>query len=532
MFLLVLLLLLILIPSDGFGLGLTPSCWHSCHGYTSNRSSLVVLVRVPEREGPRVKLGATRRSGGNTDSQISRNGRSKNTAVSVDDAIAAMGLTQVKKQSKTKGDNNANKSTSTSTSTTASKNNNHNKKLDARHSVADGTKNRAERRASTNTSSMNTDEKKKQHEKSGKNAKTTKTSLSTRRNASPESASASLQLAKDISLQIQLEYARDGHASIRNLIPPDVIQEVYQDLKAYSADQKNRKKAEDTAPFLQFYNTWRDIPSVKRLVTSPLLCQAACTILNLPISDTGSSDLKLRLYQDSVFIKRKNKDGITPWHIDGRMMPFDSSNVITFWIPLHSIPSIDDGGTGLLFINKSHSDFSLPYWNGRGTEYDADDDDGDPTGYNAYDSLTTRYGIQNVGDDRIIDNNPGVVGHHMPLDPGDCTIHNGWTMHCANGNKKNKNKNKNTESASSFQTRYAIAVSYVDSHAEVREDVSGVGKNIMVQGKDKRRPNSRSMPFLGDSEDSASYVEWIGDVQPRTRFQHELTPDVWPSPKK
>jgi hypothetical protein len=105
-------------------------------------------------------------------------------------------------------------------------------------------------------------------------------------------------------------------------------------------------------------------------------------------------------------------------------------------------------------------------------------------------------------------------------------------MHCANGNKKNKNKKKNAESASSFQTRYAIAVSYVDSHAEVREDVSGVGKNIMVQGKDKRRPNSRSMPFLGDSEDSASYVEWIGDVQPRTRFQHELTPDVWPSPKK
>lgn len=529
MFLLV--LLLTLVHSDGFGLGLTPSSssWHSHHGYTSNRSSLVVVVRVRvparghvlEREGPRVKLGATRRSGGNTDIQMSRIGRKTNTDVSVDDAIAAMGLTQVKKQRKTTGDNNANKST-----ITASRTNNHNKKLDARRSVADDTK----RRTSTSTYTSSIDEK-KQNEKSGKNAKTTKTSLSTRRNASPESASASasLQLPKDVSLQTQLEYARDGHASIRNFIPPNVIQEVYQDLKAYSTDQKNRKKAEDTAPFLQFYNTWRDIPSVKRLVTSPLLCQAACTILNLPISDTDSSDLKLRLYQDSVFIKRKNKDGITPWHIDGRMMPFDSSNVITFWIPLHSIPSIDDGGTGLLFINKSHSDFSLPYWNGRGTEYDADDDAGGATGYNAYDSLTTRYGIQNVGDDRIIDNNPGVVGHHMPLDPGDCTIHNGWTMHCANGNKKNMIKKKNAERSSSFKTRYAIAVSYVDSHAEVREDVPGVGKNILVQGKDKRRPNSKSLPFLGDSEDSASYVEWIGDVLPRTRFQHELTPDVWPS---
>ena len=520
MFLLV--FLITLIHSDGFGLGLTPSsCWHShrAYEYTSNRSSLLVISRrVLEREGPRVKLGASRRSGGNIDSQISRKGTSinTNTAVSVDDAIAAMGLTQVKKQSKT------------STSTAGAKNHNPNKNVDARRSAADGTKKRTSNERKTNT------DEKKQHEKSGKNAKTTKTSVvSTRRKASPASASASasLQLAKDISLQTQLEYARDGHSSIRNFIPLNVIEEVYQDLKAYSTDQKNRKKGEDTAPFLQFYNTWRDIPSVKRLVTSPLLCQAACTILNLPISDTDSSDLKLRLYQDSVFIKRKNKDGITPWHIDGRMMPFDSSNVITFWIPLHSIPSIDEGGTGLLFINKSHSDFSLPYWNGRGTEYNADDDPhaGGATGYNAYENLTNRYGIQNVGDDRIIDNNPGVVGHHMPLDPGDCTIHNGWTMHCANGNKKNMIKKKNAESTSSFKTRYAIAVSYVDSHAEVREDVPGVGKNILLQGKDKRRPNSRSLPFLGDSEDSASYVEWIGDVLPRTRFKHELTPDVWPS---
>ena len=48
----------------------------------------------------------------------------------------------------------------------------------------------------------------------------------------------SLKNAKDIYLQIQLEYAREGHASIRNLIPPDVIVEVYKDLKAYTTNQK------------------------------------------------------------------------------------------------------------------------------------------------------------------------------------------------------------------------------------------------------------------------------------------------------
>lgn len=302
----------------------------------------------------------------------------------------------------------------------------------------------------------------------------------------------------------------------------------------------------DTAPFLQFYNTWRDIPSVKRLATSPLLCQAASTLLNLPMIDEdeesshsspSTGGVKLRLCQDSVFIKRKNKDGITPWHIDGRMLPFDTSHIITFWIPLHPIPSIDDGGTGLLFINKSHSDFSLPYWNGRGVEYDNDGDGDDDkkhnNNYNVYEHLAARYGIKNVGDDRILDNNPGVIDHHMPLNSGDCTVHNGWTMHCANGNRKNvtrKKNQKNDERSSShmstFQTRYAIAISYVDSHAEVRGDVPGVGKNVNPKKKTK---NNQSVDFLGDAEDSASYEEWIGDVLPRTRFEHDLLPDVWPS---
>lgn len=313
---------------------------------------------------------------------------------------------------------------------------------------------------------------------------------------------------KDISLQVQLDYSREGHAALRNFIPPHIIQEVYQDLKAYSKDA--RKKGEDSAPFLQFFNTWRDVPSIQRLTRSPLLCHAAACMLNLP--PISSSDIKVRLYQDSVFIKRSN-DGITPWHIDGRMMPFDTSNAITFWIPLQDIPSIGKGGTGLLFINKSHSDFSLPYWNGRGND-NASSSSSRASSYNAYDHLATRYGItQQVGQDRIADTNPGVIDHHMPLNVGDCTVHNGWTMHCANNNGQK----------GGAKTRFAIAITYVDSHAQVREDVPKVGKN--VRSKSAIKPTRRP---LGDAEDSASYADWIGDVAPRTRFEHELVPDVWP----
>ena len=457
------------------------------------RSSARLLSRTVSIRIPYIKLAARK---GGVD------------GVNVDDVIAAMGLTQVKKKKKIS-------STNMNTSDGEISNNN-------------GTE------ATQTKKKKNKKKKKMIGPKTDTNKKNIVMSQSESISSMPSS---SLQKAKDISLQIQLEYAREGHTSIRNMIPPDVIEEVYKDLKAYSTNQKYRQNGEDSAPFLQFYNTWRDLPSVKRLVTSPSLCQAASTLMGMGTGlDKNDDSPSLRLYQDSVFIKRKNKDGITPWHIDGRMMPFDSSNVITFWIPLHAIPSIEDGGTGLLFINKSHSDFSLPYWNGRGTDYEDDGhdykDDNEEDSYNAYENLTGRYGIQNVGNDRIVDNNPGVIGHHMPLNIGDCTVHNGWTMHCANGNKKNigkmnMNKNKNSRDAVPFQTRYAIAISYVDSHAEVRGDIPGVGKNVMSHQTGGRHRN-RSLTFLGDAEDRASYAEWIGDILPRTQFQHELLPDVWP----
>lgn len=322
-----------------------------------------------------------------------------------------------------------------------------------------------------------------------------------------------LHETRDVSLQTQLDYSREGHTSIRNFIPTDIIKQVHRDLKAYSKDEKiAQQKGEDSKPFLQFFNTWRDVPSIRRLATSPLLCHAAATMLNLPVSETG---VRLRLLQDSVFIKR-NKDGITPWHIDGRMIPLDTSHIITFWIPLQPIPSIENGGTALLFINKSHSDFALPYWSGRGTEYGGNDGAAD-----SYPNLATRYGIENVDDNRILDNNKGAIDHHMPMNVGDCTVHNGWTMHCANGN----------ENSGYARTRYAIAITYVDSYAEVRKDIPGVGQNVSVKrGKgNRKRPSGPETAFLGDGEDSVSYTDWIGDVLPRTRFQHDLVPDVWPS---
>ena len=118
------------------------------------------------------------------------------------------------------------------------------------------------------------------------------------------------------------------------------------------------------------------------------------------------------------------------------MAPFDTSKMITFWIPLQKVPEPEFGGTGLLFVDGSPCDFALPYWNGiEAMEYDR---------------LENRY---------CRDDDHDGVSHHMPLEVGDVTLHNGWTLHCADAADMMK------------EDRYAFAITYVDGRAEVREDV-------------------------------------------------------------
>ena len=124
------------------------------------------------------------------------------------------------------------------------------------------------------------------------------------------------------------------------------------------------------------------------------------------------------------------------------------------------------------FVDGSHSDFALPYWNGV---------DG-----NEFDRLENRY-----DNDR--------VSHHMPLEIGDVTVHNGWTLHCADS----------TEYMEDGEDRYAFSITYVDGSAEVREDVLDASSK-------------------GDNEDVWSFRSWVKDIKPRTRFLHPQVPIVWP----
>jgi ectoine hydroxylase-related dioxygenase (phytanoyl-CoA dioxygenase family) len=297
--------------------------------------------------------------------------------------------------------------------------------------------------------------------------------------------------SSEISLESQLDYARNGHAVLRNCVDSSTLQKIRRQVLDIAADQELKawrqkvQVASDSAelaascrtvedcqkhleslgitaslPFLQYFNTWRMLSEVKELAYA--LGEAASVLLDVPT---------VRLYQDSVFWKRST-DGQTPWHADARMAPFDTSHLLTFWIPLEDIPS---DGTALMFCSKSHSDLALPYWNPLLTGDNA-------TATSEWDRLEHRY------PQRIVD--------YMPLAMGDVTVHSGWTLHCANGNDGGSD-------------RVALAISYVDAKAELRADaLDDAGK--------------------GDNEDKWSYQDWAHSVKPRKPFKHDLVPIVWP----
>ena len=305
------------------------------------------------------------------------------------------------------------------------------------------------------------------------------------RQQSKETRKKGIKKANKVSIGAQLDYARNGHAVLRDFIDPKTLHVVRkkvldyakkEELKAWkqkvqvatnSATSCNsveacRRELESLGirdiPFLQFFNTWTSLPEVKKLAFD--LGEVASTLLDVP---------RIRLYQDSIFWKR-TEDGPTPWHVDAKMAPFDTSHLLTLWIPLNDIPK---DGTGLIFVSKSHSDFALPYWNPI--------PEGEGSLPNEWERLEERYAEQIV--------------NYMPLKIGDITAHSGWTLHCANDNNASND-------------RLALAISYVDANAQLRADA------LDDNGK-------------GDNEDQNSYKKWAKSVPPRTNFEHELAPIVF-----
>lgn len=323
---------------------------------------------------------------------------------------------------------------------------------------------------------------------------------------SPESSSRRSELPGRSALdrpsaRVQLDYARNGHAVLRQFLPSELVQELELELVQYCHDhalsawqqkvelavrgrelpplvgstipqcQQVLRKALGASlpiPFLQFFNLWRGNNAVYSLACQ--LAETASILMDIP---------EVRLYQDALFWKQKGRDGITPWHVDARMAPFDTTPFLTFWIPLHNI--VD---SGLVFCSKSHVDIALPYWHPLTKERVLDSS-------SPWYSLEDRYSTNNLVD-------------YLPLYQGDVTVHSGWTLHCA-------------DPVQASRDRFALAISFVDARAPIR-------KKVAV----RNRKSTHSSNY-GDDEDTWSYKDWINDVPRESHdWDHDLVPILWP----
>jgi ectoine hydroxylase-related dioxygenase (phytanoyl-CoA dioxygenase family) len=219
--------------------------------------------------------------------------------------------------------------------------------------------------------------------------------------------------------------------------------------------QLSKKADDDITPFLQVFNSWRRHDALRPLACAKRLGHIAAQLMGVP---------RVRLYQDSLFVKRPGDDE-TLWHMDLATAPLDTNAFVTVWIPLTPVPATSAGGSPLRFLTGSHADKAKDYW------YDPHESDDE--------AMLARYPM---------------VEDHAPLALGDATFHHGWVLHGSPPNRLPDSR---------------VALSFAYAAADART----LGGDAL---------------FWPDHEDEISYEGWLDDVGEGGVIDHPLTPVIYP----
>ena len=219
------------------------------------------------------------------------------------------------------------------------------------------------------------------------------------------------------------DYQRNGHILLRGLASPEeaaayrpILHEV-----TMAHNRNTRPMAErDTyaKAFIQVGNLWQKDERAAPFTLSRRFAKVAADLMGVRA---------VRIYHDQALYKEPG-GGHTPWHQDQQYWPLNGVKTVTLWMPLVNAPQ--EMGT-MRFASGSQN-----------------------LGY---------LGPLNISDEseaeleRLVKEKGYPIALAGAMAAGDCTFHNGWTIHGAPGN------------ASPTETREVMTVIYIDADAIITE---------------------------------------------------------------
>ena len=209
-------------------------------------------------------------------------------------------------------------------------------------------------------------------------------------------------------------FQRDGAVCLRGVFEERWLATVARGIEANLANPSefSESLAGGIGRFFNDYCNWQRIPAYRDFIMHSPAAEIAARLM-------GSA--KGIFYHEHLLIKEPGNQNKTPWHQDQPYYPVDGRQVCSIWMPLDPVPVESSLG----FVRGSHvsGPLYIPRKFATQKNYQLKNAD-DSTGL---------AGFENVPGD--IDSRPDKYEIlSWPLEPGDCVVFYGATLHGAAGN--------------------------------------------------------------------------------------------------
>ena len=148
-----------------------------------------------------------------------------------------------------------------------------------------------------------------------------------------------------VSKQDLINYHENGYLRLKNQLNPYIVSEIRKELKKEFAAKGKYSFVYETEGVVTAYTSaqlWQKNDYLKDFCLKSIIPQYCSLLMN---------SKKVNLYNDSSFIKLKNSKTATPWHNDMPYFPIEGSKILTCWIPLNDVDSLN---STLKFVVGSH----------------------------------------------------------------------------------------------------------------------------------------------------------------------------------